>query len=346
MKFDPSSAGVWLSGQGKDSDIVMSTRLRLARNIQGFPFKGRISSADAHRLESFLASKVVNMNIDRNMRYVQLSSVDELERKLLLENHLISMEHYNAKGHRGVAFNSTGSVSIMVNEEDHLRIQVIHAGLDLENGWQRIDQIDDVLGEDLSYSFSEDYGYLTSCPTNAGTGLRISVMLHLPALVISKHIEKVFNAVSQVNLAVRGFFGEGSQAVGDFYQISNQITLGVTVEDILESLNKVLPKIIDYEREVRKAMKEESQVILEDKVWRAIGMLRSARSISSEESMGFLSSVKLGIGMGLLDEVSMETVNRLFLDIQPGHLQKIEGRGLSTKERDVIRANLIRSRLQ
>jgi protein arginine kinase len=337
---------IWLSGQGKEADIVMSTRLRLARNLQGYPFKGRISSTEENRLEAYLAPKVSNMRIDRDIRYLKLLDTDDLERQLLLENHLISIEHYNAEGTRGVAFNPSGSVSIMVNEEDHLRIQVIQSGLALEEGWKKIDEIDDILGESVDYAFNDRFGFLTSCPTNVGTGLRVSVMLHLPALVLSKHIEKVFNAVSQVNLAVRGFFGEGSQAIGDFYQISNQITLGVSPEEILESLAKVLKKIIDYERDVRKALKTDTRKVLEDKVWRAIGMLRNARSISSDETMSLLSSVRLGINMEIVDDVSLEAINQLFLEIQPGHLQRIEGRGLATEERDIIRANLIRSRLQ
>jgi protein arginine kinase len=234
----------------------------------------------------------------------------------------------------------------MVNEEDHLRIQVIVSGLELEKGWAQIHRIDDLLASNVTYAFNEDYGYLTSCPTNVGTGLRISVMLHLPALVLSKHIEKVFNAVSQVNMAVRGFFGEGSQAVGDFYQISNQITLGVTPEDLIGSMAKIVPKIIDYEREVRKALITDSRKVLEDKVWRAIGMLRNARSITSEETMTYLSSVRLGVTMGVVEDIPLETVNQLFLDIQHGHLQKVEGRTLFPEERDIIRANLIRTRLQ
>ena len=346
MSFEPGMTGVWLSGKGKESDIVLSTRLRLARNVHGFPFKGRIVGEEESRLEAHLSSRVTNPNIDRDMHYVKLTSVGELERRLLLENHLISVEHFDAEGPRGVAYNPNGSVSIMVNEEDHLRIQVIASGLAIDEGWNRIDRIDDVLGESVSFAFHPKFGFLTSCPTNAGTGLRISVMLHLPALVLSKHIEKVFNAVAQVNLAVRGFFGEGSQAVGDFYQISNQITLGIGPEEILASLAKVLPKIIDYEREVRRALKADSRKVLEDKVWRAMGMLRSARSISSDETMSLLSSVRLGISMDVFEDVPLETVNRLFLEIQPGHLQKLEGRGLTTQERDIIRANLIRTRLQ
>lgn len=346
MKFESCNTGVWLSGEGRETDIVLSTRLRLARNVERFLFKGKLNEEDESRLETFLSAKVLEAEVDKAMQYVKLDDLDELDRLLLLENHLISLEHFNAKGPRGVACDPAGSISIMVNEEDHLRIQVIVSGLGLTEGWDKIHGLDDLLAGHLTYSFNESYGYLTSCPTNVGTGLRISVMLHLPALVLSKHIEKVFNAVSQVNLAVRGFFGEGSQAVGDFYQISNQITLGVTPDDLIGSMAKIVPKIIDYEREVRKALITDSRKVLEDKVWRAIGMLRNARSITSEETMTYLSSVRLGVTMEVVDDIPLETVNQLFLDIQPGHLQKIEGRALFPEERDIIRANLIRSRLQ
>jgi len=346
LKFESCNSGVWLSGEGEETDIVISTRLRLARNIEGYTFKGKISDEEEKRLESVLSLKVRDAGIDKGMQYVKLDDLDEIDRLLLLENHLISLEHFNAKGPRGVACDPTGSISIMVNEEDHLRIQVIISGLGLTEGWKKIRRIDDIMSNCVNYSFNDNYGYLTSCPTNVGTGLRISVMLHLPALVLSKHIEKVFNAVSQVNLAVRGFFGEGSQAVGDFYQISNQITLGVTPEEILNSLVKIVPKILDYEREVRRAMMSDSRKVLEDKVWRAMGMLQNARSITSEETMTYLSSLRLGVTMNLLDDIPLDTVNQLFLDIQPGHLQRIEGRSLFPEERDVVRANLLRSRLQ
>jgi len=346
LNFDLKKACIWLADSDAETDIVISTRLRLARNIDTFPFKGMISEEEEKRIEEFVTPKISGDLLDGGMRYFKLDTLDELDRLLLVENHLISMEHCEAKGPRGVAFNASGSISIMVNEEDHLRIQVILPGLALEEGWQAINRIDDQLAENVTWSFDETYGYLTSCPTNVGTGLRVSVMLHLPALVLSKHIEKVFNAVSQVNLAVRGLFGEGSQAVGDFFQISNQITLGVTPEEITKNVANVLNKIIEYERDVRKALLSDSRKLLEDKVWRALGLLRGARAISSEETLSYLSSVRLGVTLGLVEDISLETVNQLFLDVQPGHLQKIENQSLDSETRDIIRANLIRRRLQ
>jgi protein arginine kinase len=347
LDLDLSKACVWLSDNGHDTDIVISTRLRLARNIEDFPFKGMISEEEERRIEERVVPKILGSPLrDYDLHYFKMNEMAEMDRSLLLENHLISPEHFQATNPRGVAFNASGSISIMVNEEDHLRIQVIRSGLALDEGWKEINRIDDILGDIVNWSFNENYGFLTSCPTNVGTGLRVSVMLHLPALVLSKHIEKVFNAISQVNLAVRGFFGEGSQAVGDFFQISNQITLGMTPEEIIESLAKVLKKIIEYEREIRKALMGDNRKVLEDKIWRALGMLRNARSISSEETMGYLSSVRLGVTLNILEDIPFETINRLFLDVQPGHLQKLEGQDLDENSRDILRANLIRSRLQ
>ncbi len=346
MRFDLSNAGVWLSGTGAESEIVLSTRFRLARNIEEFNFKGKLSAESEEELELFLAPKVTSEKIGVGMQYVKMDCIDEVDRMLLLENHLISLEHLKAENSRGVAFDNTGSLSIMVNEEDHLRIQVLTAGLALHDAWKKTDGIDSILENELNYAFDQKVGFLTTCPTNVGTGLRISVMLHLPALVLSKNIEKVFNAVSQVNLEVRGFFGEGSPAVGDFYQISNQITLGITPQDIISSMERVLPKIIEYERGVRKALVTDERKVLEDKIWRAVGVLRYARCISSEETMTYLSALRLGVATNIFSGLSIEAVNKLFLDIQPGHLQKSEKRELDQKERDIIRANLIRSRLQ
>jgi len=337
--------GAWLKGDGPDGDIVLSSRLRLARNLKGFSFPSRISAEEATMLETLVKDKVVDETFGPKMSYLSLDAVDELDQLVLFERHLISLEHFRGNGCRGVAYDENGSVSIMINEEDHLRIQVMASGLALQEQLDRISGIDDVLAERLPYCFDIDYGYLTTCPTNVGTGLRVSVMLHLPALVVSKHIQKVFNAVNKVNLTVRGFFGEGSQASGDLYQISNQITLGVSQEEVLAELNKVLPKIIEYEREVRKVLLQDDRKILEDKVFRAIAILRYARSISSEEALAHLSHVRMGVFAGILDGVSLDSVNKLFLAIQPGHLQKLVGRDLNPDERDVARATITRKEL-
>jgi protein arginine kinase len=245
-----------------------------------------------------------------------------------------------------VAIGRDESLSIMVNEEDHLRIQVLQSGFILKELWQRISETDDRLSAHIDYAFHPQYGYLTACPTNVGTGVRVSVMLHLPALEWTKQLRKVFKAVSKMNLAVRGLYGEGTQASGDFYQVSNQISLGKTEEEIIGTVESVVKQIIRYERKVREALLTESRSNLEDRVWRAYGMLKNCRIISSEETMDLLSSVRMGVNLGLIADLNIGTVNELFIETQPAHLQKREGREIDTAQRDQARAQLIRSRLR
>ncbi|MEM1062297.1 MAG: protein arginine kinase, partial [Planctomycetota bacterium] len=232
------------------------------------------------------------------------------------------------------------------NEEDHLRIQVLHSGFDLEDTWRRVDALDDAIEEEVTYAFDDQFGYLTSCPTNCGTGIRVSVMLHLPALVLTKEIQKVFQALQKISLAVRGLYGEGSQAMGDFYQISNQTTLGKSEDEIIANLREVVPNIIGYERRYRDALVKRDRQQLHDQVARAHGILRNAQTISSEETMHLLSSLRMGINTGLIDDVEMQTVNELFIQTQPAHLQKLREEELPSSERNVARAAYLRSRLQ
>jgi len=234
----------------------------------------------------------------------------------------------------------------MVNEEDHLRLQAIHSGLSLDAAWEDAYRIDRELERLVPFAVSPTYGYLTACPTNVGTGLRASVMLHLPALVYTKQMEKVFQACARTGLAVRGFYGEGTMAQGDFYQISNQVTLGVSEEDILKNLSRMLPTILEYEREIRRhLLKDKSRVRLEDKVHRALAVLRAARSIASEEAMELLSAVRLGVVTGILPGPKAAAVNELFVLIQPAHVQKLLHKEIEADERDQRRAALLRERL-
>jgi len=337
----------WLDAGGPDSDIVVSSRIRVARNIEGYPLKVKLKGEQEAELESAVVSGIERAGLAANLSYDPLKDKDPVHRRLLFERHLISMEHLKAEGHHGVAYTPVGDVSVMVNEEDHLRIQVLGAGLQLSALLQKIDGLDEKLAEQLDYSFHSQFGFVTSCPTNVGTGMRLSVMLHLPALVLSKLIEKVFNAVNKMNLAVRGFYGEATEASGDFYQISNQITLGKTPDDLLAELDKTIPKIVSYEREVRRGLVDEDErKILDDKVWRAFGILTSARTISSEEAMHLLSHVRMGVNLGILTSLKLETLNELFVVTQPGHLQQREGRTLKQEERDITRATYIRERLR
>jgi len=337
--------GEWLRGRGPDADIVMTSRIRLARNLEGFPFQNRLSRDSRRELEVRLREGIDKSGLEGRFEYRNLEELDNLDRMLLVERHLVSREHAEGEGERGVAFSSEEIVSIMTLEEDHLRIQVLRSGLQLEDAWERIDKVDDALERRLTYAFSPEYGYLTACPTNVGTGMRVSVMLHLPALVMTKQIEKVFHAVAKINMVVRGLYGEGTQASGDFYQISNQVTLGTSEEEILREFESVVPKIIDFERRTRQRLGEESRQNLEDRIWRDFGILKTARTISSEETMDRLSTVRMGVNLGMIESLDIAKVNELFILCQPAHLQKLEGRPLEPSERDVVRATFVRKSL-
>jgi protein arginine kinase len=340
------NSGEWLRGTGPESDIVISSRIRLARNVAAFPFTNRASAYQKAEIEQMLRDRVARLELDPRLEYINVPNLSPLDRQFLVERQLISRELAAADGPRGVALGPRETVSLMINEEDHLRLQVMRSGFALDEAWQDIDRVDDLLEARISYAFSEEFGYLTACPTNVGTGMRSSVMLHLPALVWSKQIEKVFRALQKINLAVRGLYGEGSRASGDFYQISNQVTLGKAETQILNEIREVIPQIITYERQARNAMLKESRQAIQDRVSRAYGTLCSATMMTSEETMDLLSSVRLGVNMGLLDDVTIGTVNELFIHTQPAHLQKLMGSLLDGEERNAARARYLRTRLR
>jgi len=339
-------SGEWLRGSGPESDIVISSRVRLARNLSHFPFLTRANEAQRAEIHDAIRQALARLGLSENGHcYVDLAETTELTSRFLLERHLISRELANGTGGRGVLFNRSEMLAVMVNEEDHLRIQAIRAGFEVNRAYAEISAIDDELDEQLEFAFSEDFGYLTACPTNVGTGMRASVMLHLPALVFTKQVDKVFASVTKINLAVRGFYGEGTQASGDFYQISNQITLGTSEQEVFDLLERVVPKIVTYEREVRDHLLDKDLLSLKDRVSRHFALLKSAHIITSEQTMEYLSSVRLGVNLGLLDDVDISTVNELFILTQPAHLQRLEKRDLDANERDATRAAFIRRRL-
>ena len=259
---------------------------------------------------------------------------------------MISRELAESEGARSVAIDDHEKFSLMVNEEDHLRIQLMKSGLDLENAWKQINEIDDALDELIAYAFDERLGYLTACPTNVGTGMRVSVMLHLPALVITRQIDKVFRGLQKISLAVRGLYGEGSQAMGDFYQISNQITLGRSEVELIDQVGDVVPVLIDYERKARDYLIQESKKDLHDRVSRAYGILCTAQTITSEETMHLLSSVRMGVNLGLISDLEIPTVNQLFIHTQPAHLQMLHGAQLDSADRNAERAIYLRQHLR
>lgn len=335
----------WLRGTGPESDVVVSTRIRLARNLAEFPFTTRIEDSAKSDVAARACECLDNLAIPAKLSYVDVSTLDELDRQFLVERQLISRELSEGSGARGVAISKDEDIAIMVNEEDHLRVQVLRSGLTLDECWKSIDEIDDAIEEQVAFAFHDQYGYLTACPTNVGTGIRVSVMMHLPALVQTREIQKVFHALQKINLAVRGLYGEGSQAMGDFYQISNQYTLGMSETQVINRVREVVPMILKYERRAREQMIEEKRQELHDHISRAYGVLSSAQTISSEETMHLLSSVRLGVYLELIDDVSIPLLNELFIQTQPAHLQKLKQTELDSAERNIARAALLRRRI-
>lgn len=337
--------GEWLRGSGPESDIVISSRIRLARNMAEFPFVRRASTDERAQISRIVRGKIETIKAWPDLLYLELHKMDEVDRQFLVERQLMSREMAESEGDRAVAIDANERFSIMVNEEDHLRIQVMCSGLDLLAAWERIDKIDDELEQKLTYAFHDTLGYLTACPTNVGTGMRVSVMLHLPALVITREIEKVFRSLQKINVAVRGLYGEGSQFMGDFYQVSNQITLGRTESELVATVSEVVPRIIDYERRARDFLVNESEQDLHDDVSRAYGILCTAKKISSEETLHYLSKVRMGVNLGLIRSIEIETINKLFVHTQPAHLQKLRGQQLSVADRNIERASYLQSHL-
>jgi protein arginine kinase len=351
MEFNEltTHSGEWLRGAGPESDIVISSRIRLARNLADYPFLSRATEADRAAIESNLRTAVSSLKASQRLSeatlYIDVGKLEHIDRQFLVERQLISRELADANGARAVVIDPAEKFSLMINEEDHLRLQVMQSGLNLTSAWEQMTQLDDLLEEQVTYAFGDKLGYLTACPTNVGTGIRVSVMLHLPGLVITRQIEKVFKSLQKINLAVRGLYGEGSQAMGDFYQISNQITLGQTEEELITKVADIVPVLIEYERQARDFLIRESHETLHDRVSRAFGILRTAQTISSEETMHLLSSVRMGVNLGLIGDLPIPTINKLFIHTQPAHLQKITGSELDSNDRNIERATYLRRHL-
>lgn len=349
--------GAWMRSAGPDSDVVLSCRVRLARNIEGYPFVARLDEARAQDLAERSLAVLAELALSGETRIVRMRDAAPLLRLMLRERHLISRDlapsedGSHALPGRAVAFGADETVSVMVNEEDHLRIQALSGGFQLGLAWQRAQELERRLETALPISFHEELGWLTACPTNVGTGLRASVMLHLPALgMVKTELEKVFQAASRTGLAVRGLYGEGSRAVGDFYQISNQITLGRSEEALVSDLEALVQKIITFERRLRQWLLEEQRAALRDRVSRSIGLLRTARAMPTEAALAHLSHVRLGAQLEMLEAPPREALNALVIQVQKAHVQALfqeqGGEGLlETSERDRLRATLLRQRL-
>lgn len=330
------------------SNIVISSRVRLARNVEGIPFTSNFNEND--RKKMFLLARDIfdSKEIIKNSIFLNLGDYTQIERLFLVERHLVSQEHSRCGENYGVVINDTETISIMINEEDHFRLQALRSELQLFSAWKMIDEADEKLGKDVDYAFSPMFGYLTSCPTNLGTGMRASVMLHLPALVLTKQIDNVIESVSKINVVVRGMYGEGSKISGDLFQISNQGAFGFTEEDIIKKIDGVASHLVGCEKTAREYLLNESKSLVEDKVWRAYGILKHCRTISSAEALSLMSFVRLGVDVGILSKmgVDFDILNRMMLLIQPGHLQSIEKRRLDIKSRDILRADLVRRMLK
>jgi protein arginine kinase len=337
----------WLEGSGPHADIVISSRIRLARNLADLPFPHMSEEAQQQALESVDEALKDGSRepLFGQLQLIRLGELGTIDRQLLVEKHMISPQHAQPGGYKAVLLNQDETLSIMVNEEDHLRIQCLLPALQLNEAWRLCNELDNVLEGHLSYAFSETMGYLTACPTNVGTGLRASVMVHLPALVMTKQAARVLTALSQVGLAVRGLYGEGTEAIGNIFQISNQITLGQTEEEIIHNLSAVAKQIIDQERCAREILLRDNRLQLEDRVYRAYGTLSHARIISSQEALALMSESRLGIDLKLITGLDARIFNELLLTIQPAYLQKAAGAKLEPGNRDVKRAALIRNSL-
>ncbi len=338
-------SAAWLDASGPYSDVIVSSRVRLARNLRTVPFTTQSTpDEEIGVVEAVLGAAQSSPHL-RDGTYFDVAAMTEDDRQLLVERRLISPALALRKGRGGVLVGPHERFSIMINEEDHLRFQALFAGFEPETAWSLVDSIDDDICGGLDIAFDEQMGYLTACPTNIGTGLRASTLIHLPGLVLVESIEEVLRGINQVGLTVRGFYGEGTEVVGSLFQVSNQVTLGTSESDILEMLARVVRQIIDYEYDARQTLLRDAEAQIEDKIGRAIGILTHAHVLSGQEFMNLTSAVRLGVGLGILKRPETKLLNELMVQTQPSHIQRRAGSPVESDERDQHRAELVRSRL-
>lgn len=348
MKLDDlfKGKGGWLGGIGPDADIVISSRLRLARNLKDFPFCDWADKKNKEAVVQKVKEAIGKSNYFKDSLFLRVDELSDLERQFLVERQLISLELASKKGPRAVCISEGEIFSVMINEEDHVRLQVIQSGFDFPGTWDIIEKLDNELSVGIEFAYSPKIGFLTACPTNTGTGMRASAMLHLPALVMNRAINKILDAIAKLSFTTRGFHGEGTEASGNFFQISNQITLGRNELAIIEDIEAIVRQVIDHEKSAREKLLKNNLAEAEDRIWRAYGALKNARVISSNETITLLSMVRLGVDVGIIKDIKGSFLNELFVLTQPAHLQKREGKILSAKQRDVKRAELIREKLK
>lgn len=347
-QFMNEAISPWMRKDGPDSDIVLSSRIRLARNFANIPYPIAADPKELEEIRSFFQEKYEGQTYGayKDLAFVSIRDLSAIEKRVLVEKHLISPLLAKQSEAAAVLISENEQVSLMINEEDHIRLQLYFPGFQITEALQQAFEFDDWLEEKINYAFDEKRGYLTSCPTNVGTGMRASVMMHLPALVLTKQINRMIPAINQLGLVVRGIYGEGSEAQGNIFQISNQITLGKSEEDIVADLQSVVKQLIEQERYARQRIMEQSKDQLEDRIFRSYGVLAYARILESKEAATCLSNVRLGIDVGLLKNVSRNILNELMILTQPGFLQHYAKKTLAASERDQLRASLIRQRLQ
>ena len=333
----------WYTSVGRESDTVISTRIRLARNIAGIPFPSRMNAEQRQQVNHAVRDALLSdPELGKPFKYIEMETLPDITALSFVERHLISPAFAENRQGKALLLSEDESVSIMLCEEDHIRIQVMAAGLALDEAYQKADRLDDLLGSRLTYAFDERLGYLTECPTNLGTGLRASLMLHLPALEKSGGINRLAATVSKIGMTIRGTYGEGSKAVASLYQVSNQVTLGISEAAAIDNLRSIATQAIAQERSLRSSLDADE---IEDVAFRALGTLKYARSVSTEECMELISRVRLGIAMGVIPDVPLEVAEELLISAGPASIQAAKGEPLDAAQRDKLRAALARERL-
>ncbi|MCF2648104.1 protein arginine kinase [Niallia circulans] len=335
----------WMSSEGPDSEIVLTSRIRLARNIQNVNFPLLFSKEEADNVIQQVEDSLLKQ-FNQELELLAMSELNTLEKRVLVEKHLISPQLADQSPNGAVILSEDEELSIMINEEDHIRIQCIKPGLQIDEAFKEADSMDDLIEKKINYAYHTEMGYLTSCPTNIGTGLRASVMMHLPGMVLTQQMSRIIPAIQQLGLVVRGIYGEGSEALGNIFQISNQITLGRSEKDIMEELKSVVMQLIEQEKGARNALAQTSNIQLEDRVFRSYGILCNSRIMETKEAAKCLSDVRLGIDMGYIKNISKSILNELMILTQPGFLQLYAGEQMNPTDRDIRRASLIRERLK
>ncbi|HPN30064.1 MAG TPA: protein arginine kinase [bacterium] len=341
------SPGEWLNSSGPFSDIVLSCRIRLARNIDKIRFPEYMDDIESADVKNNLKNAIKFCPSFKSPEFYEMNQLTPAERLILLERHLISKQ-LASKKEGMLILQSDEKLSVMINEEDHLRIQSIDSGLRLFENWETINEFDKQLETQIKFAFSNEFGYLTACPTNAGTGMRCSILVHLPGIIMINQLKKINSAIEKLGLTIRGYYGEGTESIGNFFQISNQITIGKTEEKIIEKIDNIAKQIVEHEKNARKILLQESRMRLEDQIFRSYGILKNARIIATNETMALLSMIRLGVDLEILNNISIKTLNDILIYLQPGHLQKIYANDANLdknpEKRDIIRAQMIREK--